>query len=39
MELRSLRYFVKIVEFGSLSSAADALFVAQPSLSHQVAQL
>jgi LysR family nitrogen assimilation transcriptional regulator len=39
MELRSLRYFVKIVEFGSLSRAADALFIAQPSLSHQVALL
>jgi LysR family transcriptional regulator, nitrogen assimilation regulatory protein len=39
MELRSLRYFVKIVEFGSLSRAADALSIAQPSLSHQVAQL
>lgn len=39
MELRSLRYFVKIVELGSLSRAAEALFVAQPSLSHQVAIL
>jgi LysR family nitrogen assimilation transcriptional regulator len=39
MELRSLRYFVKIVELGSLSRAADALFIAQPSLSHQVALL
>jgi LysR family nitrogen assimilation transcriptional regulator len=39
MELRSLRYFVKIVECGSLSRAADALFIAQPSLSHQVALL
>jgi LysR family nitrogen assimilation transcriptional regulator len=39
MELRSLRYFIKIVEFGSLSRAADALFIAQPSLSHQVALL
>lgn len=39
MELRSLRYFVKIVELGSISRAAEALFVAQPSLSHQVALL
>jgi LysR family transcriptional regulator, nitrogen assimilation regulatory protein len=39
VELRSLRYFVKIVECGSLSRAADALFVAQPSLSHQLAML
>lgn len=39
MELRSLRYFVKIVELGSLSRAAEALFIAQPSLSNQVALL
>jgi LysR family nitrogen assimilation transcriptional regulator len=39
MELRSLRYFAKIVELGSLSRAADALYVAQPSLSHQLAML
>lgn len=39
MELKSLRYFVKIVESGSLSRAAQALFVAQPALSHQVSAL
>jgi LysR family nitrogen assimilation transcriptional regulator len=39
VELRSLRYFIKIVELGSLSRAAETLFIAQPSLSHQVALL
>jgi LysR family nitrogen assimilation transcriptional regulator len=39
MELKTLRYFTKIVELGSLSQAAQALFIAQPALSHQVAAL
>lgn len=39
MELRQLRYFVKIAELGSISRAARALFVAQPALSQQIAQL
>lgn len=39
MEIRQLRYFVKIADLGSLSRAAEALHVAQPALSQQVAQL
>lgn len=39
MDLRQLKYFVKIVELGSISAAANALFVAQPSLSQHVANL
>lgn len=39
MELRQLRYFVRIVDLGSLSKAAADLFVAQPALSKQVAAL
>jgi LysR family transcriptional regulator, nitrogen assimilation regulatory protein len=39
MELRQLRYFVSIVDHGSLSRAARALHIAQPALSQQVQQL
>lgn len=39
MELRSLRYFVAIVDAGSLTRAAGALYVAQPALTAQVKQL
>lgn len=39
MDLRQLRYFVQIVESGSLSKAARQLFIAQPALSYQVAKL
>jgi DNA-binding transcriptional LysR family regulator len=39
LEIRQLKYFVKIVETGSFSRAAEALYVAQPALSAQVAQL
>ncbi len=39
MELRQLRYFVRIVDLGSVSKAAGHLFVAQPALSKQVAAL
>ena len=39
MELRQLRYFVRIVELGSLSRAAADLFIAQPALSQQLASL
>ena len=39
MDLRQLRYFVKIVELESISLAAEALHVAQPSLSQHVVNL
>jgi LysR family transcriptional regulator, regulatory protein for tcuABC len=39
MDLRQLRYFVKIVESGSFSKASRQVFVAQPALSSQVARL
>lgn len=39
MDLRQLRYFVRIVDLGSLSKAAADLYVAQPALSRQVAAL
>lgn len=39
MDLRSLKYFVSVYQYGSLSSAAKACFVAQPSMSFAIAQL
>lgn len=39
MDIRQLKYFVAIVDSGSLSKAAERLCVAQPSLSQQVASL
>lgn len=39
MELRQLRYFVAIVDHGSLSRAAGILHVAQPALTQQLRQL
>lgn len=39
MELRQLRYFVAIVDHGSLSRAARVLHIAQPALTQQVQQL
>lgn len=39
MELRQLRYFVAIVDHGSLSRAAAMLHVAQPALTQQLRQL
>ena len=39
MELRQLRYFAAIVEHGNMTRAADALHVAQPALSQQLANL
>src|SRR5690606_28313745 len=39
MTLRQLLYFVRIVEIGSLSRAAQALHVAQPALSQQMNRL
>lgn len=39
MELRTIRYFLAVAEHGSLSAAAQAAFVSQPSLSRQMADL
>lgn len=39
MEYNQLRYIVEIVETGSISKAADALFISQPNLSRQVSLL
>ncbi|MDU6412519.1 MAG: nitrogen assimilation transcriptional regulator NAC [Yersiniaceae bacterium] len=39
MNLRRLKYFVKIVEIGSLTQAAEILHIAQPALSQQLATL
>lgn len=39
MDLRQLRYFVGIVDEGSISHAAQRLHVAQPALSHHVRNL
>lgn len=39
MDLRSLRYFIAVVDAGSLSKAAAALYVAQPALTAQVKKL
>ncbi len=39
MELRQLRYFVAIVECGSLIQASRQIHVAQPALSQQLAKL
>ena len=37
--LRQIRYFLTIAELGNLTAAANQLFVAQPALSRQIAQL
>ena len=39
MNLKRLQYFVKIVDIGNLTQAADILHVAQPALSQQLATL
>jgi LysR family nitrogen assimilation transcriptional regulator len=39
LELRQLRYFVNVVDMGSLSKAAVLLAVSQPSLSQQIAAM
>jgi len=39
MDVRQLRYFVEIVECGSLSKASRELHIAQPALSQQLAKL
>lgn len=39
MNLRRLKYFLKIVDIGSLTQASEVLHVAQPALSQQLATL
>lgn len=39
MELRQLRYFLRIVELGSVSKAAKDLYIVQPALSAQITNL
>ncbi|KQP49255.1 LysR family transcriptional regulator [Pseudorhodoferax sp. Leaf274] len=39
MELRTLRYFIAVLEAGSLSRAAGSLYVAQPALTAQIRKL
>lgn len=39
MKLNQLKYFVKVAELGGVSAAARALFIAQPALSYQIAEL
>lgn len=39
MDARQLKYFVQIVESGSLSKASRQLFIVQPALSQQMAKL
>lgn len=39
MEFRLLRYFVAVVEYGTVSEAASALRISQPSLSRQMKRL
>jgi DNA-binding transcriptional LysR family regulator len=39
IELRHLRYFVALAEAGSFTHAAERIFIAQPTLSHQIRRL
>ena len=39
MELKKVQYFLKIVEAGSLSRAAEQLYLTQPTLSRFLAKL
>lgn len=39
MDLRALRYFIAVVDAGSLSKAAASLYVAQPALTAQIKKL
>ncbi len=39
MNFKRLKYFVKIVDVGSLTQAADLLYIAQPALSQQIVAL
>lgn len=39
MELRELKYFLAVAQAGSISGAAEALYITQPSLSRQMQNL
>lgn len=39
MEIRALRYYLAVCEYGTMSRAAEALHVTQPALSRQIAAL
>jgi DNA-binding transcriptional LysR family regulator len=39
LELRQLRYFLGVVDYGSVAAAARALHIAQPALSRQIAAI
>lgn len=39
MDLRTLRYFITVLEAGSLSRAAGSLYIAQPALTAQIKKL
>lgn len=39
MELKQLHYFLKVAEFLNFSRAAEALYISQPALSYQIAEL
>ncbi|MFM0341142.1 LysR substrate-binding domain-containing protein [Paraburkholderia fungorum] len=39
MDLRQLRYFVKVVECGNVTRASEALHIAQPAISQQMRNL
>jgi LysR family nitrogen assimilation transcriptional regulator len=39
MDLRTLRYFIAVLEAGSLSRAAGTLYIAQPALTAQIKKL
>ena len=39
MEIRALRYYLTVCEYGTMSRAAEALHITQPALSRQIAAL
>lgn len=39
MELKQLEYFLKVAEQLNFSRAAESLYISQPALSYQIAEL